>query len=207
LGKKNKAIFITSMVVMALVIGGAWMVAADAEVEDSGVDGECHPFRGMWMLRGRRFNAWSELSQEQRSELRSEIQELITNKFEEWGLEAPTPLLTEEQRSELMSEIQELRDAGATREEIRELVSSKFEEWGIELPEPLLSDEQRSELKAGIEQLREDGATPEEIREFIDGKLEEWGFEPRQYCLHPSGFMRRGRFMRRGFMPIPPEEN
>ena len=199
--KKNKAIFITSMILMALVIGGAWMVAADAGVEDSAVDGESHPFRGMWMMRGRRSNAWSELSQEQRSELRSEIQELITNKFEEWGLEAPTPLLTEEQRSELMSEIQELRDAGATREEIRELVLSKFEEWGIELPEPLLTDEQRSELKVGIEQLREDGATPEEIRAFIDGKLEEWGLEPRQYGPPRCGFMRRG------FMPTPPEEN
>ena len=183
------------------------MVAADAVVEDSNVDMKSHPFQGMWMLRGRRSNAWDVLSEEQRSELRSEINALITEKFEEWDLEPPEPILNEEQRSELMSEIHELSESGATRQEIRELVSSKFEEWGIALPEPLLSDEQRNELKAGIEQLREDGATPEEIREFIEGKFEEWGLEPRRYGPPLCGFMRRGRFMRRGFMPTPPEEH
>jgi len=205
--KRNKEIFITSMILISLAIGGAWMVAADAEVEDSNVDRESHPFQCMLMLRGRRSNAWDVLSEEQRSELRSEINALITEKFEEWDLEPPEPILTEEQRSELMSEIQELMDAGATRQEIRELVSSKFEEWGIELPEPLLSDEQRNELKAGIEQLREDGATPEEIREFIEGKFEAWGLEPRRYGPPRCGFMHRGRFMRRGFMPTHPEEH
>lgn len=160
--KRKKAIFIASMILIALAVVGAWTVAADDEVKDSTVDGESRPFRCMWMLRGWRSNAWGELSEEQRSELRTEIQELIARKFEEWGLEPPEPLLTEEQRSE---------------------------------------------LKAGIEQLRDEGATPEEIREFIDGKLEEWGLEPSRYGLPPCGFMRRGRFMRRGSMPIPPEEH
>jgi len=176
LGKRNKAVLLASVALIALVLGGVWMVAAD-EVEDIAADGEDQSCRCMWTLRGRLANAWSVLSEEQRSELASEIQALIAEKFEEWGLDPlqleDLPLgrfegrgfmskLTEEQRSELISEIQALKDAGATCEEIQELITRKFEEWGLEPP-------------------RFDG--------FPFGR-----------------YMRRGRFMCRGFMPTPTEE-
>ena len=86
--KKSKAMLIISVILMSLAIGAIWMVTAEDDVDRS-IEGEYQSLGYMWMARGLRSNSWGVLSEEQRSELASEIQNLITEKFEEWGLEPP----------------------------------------------------------------------------------------------------------------------
>jgi hypothetical protein len=74
------------------------------------------------------------LTEEQREELLSEIQALVSSKFEEWGIEPPEPLLTEEQHEQLKNLITEMREAEATPEEVKEAVKELLEEFGVELP-------------------------------------------------------------------------
>ena len=114
------------------------MAAEDAEdaEEDSACEWEGLGFPLMrgW---GRSFGTvFGSLSEDQRSELASEIRDLISSKLDERGVEPPEPILSEEQRDELRSGIEDLRESGATPEEIREYVAGKLEEWGVDLPEP-----------------------------------------------------------------------
>ena len=133
--KTRKALVLCAIAILALSIGGIYSVYAEAQDESGSTDLEgCGFFagRGWGMPFGRMMGT---LTEEQRNELVSEIQDLVSSKFEEWGIEPPEPLLSEEQRSELRAGIEELREAGATPEEIREYIAEQLEEWGVELPE------------------------------------------------------------------------
>ena len=133
--KTRKALTLCAIAVLALSIGGVYSVYAEtqddagtAELEGCGL----FAWKGWGMPFGRMMGT---LTEEQRNELASEIQDLVSSKFEDWGIEPPEPLLSEEQRSELRAGIEELREGGATSEEIRDYVAEKLEEWGVELPE------------------------------------------------------------------------
>jgi hypothetical protein len=136
LNRTRKSLLLCAVIALAVVAGGVWTVAAEDAETDSACEWEGLGFPLMrgW---GRPFGAvFGSLSEDQRSELASEIQGLISSKLEEWGVEPPEPILSEEQRDELRSGIDDLREAGATPEEIREYVAGKLEEWGVDLPEP-----------------------------------------------------------------------
>lgn len=124
-----------AVAVLALSLVGIYAVSAENEDEDTsiGTDG-----RRILTMRGGRISfkgIMGILTEEQRNELTSEIQDLVSSKFEEWGIELPEPILSEEQRSELKAGIEQLREEGATPEEIREYIDEKLEEYGVELPE------------------------------------------------------------------------
>jgi DNA-binding transcriptional MerR regulator len=214
LSKTSKAVLLCAVALLALSFVSIYIVSAENEDESASIDTEGGGFfamRGWRMPFGR---VMGNLTEEKRDELASEIQDLISSKLDEWGIEPPEPLLTEEQRSELRTGIEQLRENGATPEEIREFIAENLEEYGIELPEwpndscrfqrggrfmnrtlePVLTEEQRSELRDGIEELREAGATPEETKEFVNGKLEDWGVELPEPPENPGMFQRGGRF-------------
>jgi hypothetical protein len=133
--KTRKALIICAIAVLALSIGGIYSVYAETQDDEGTMDLEgCGFFTGMgW---GTPFGRMmGTLSEEQRNELASEIHDLVSSKFDEWGIEPPEPLLSEEQRSELHAGIEDLREADATPEEIREYIAGQLEEWGVELPE------------------------------------------------------------------------
>jgi hypothetical protein len=109
------------------------MVAADDE-EKGVVNEGWKPFLGMSMFTGGHLNARSALTEEQRNELASDIHDLISSKYEEWGIEPPEPILSDEQRSELKEYIEGLREERYTPKEIRELIAEKLKEWNIDLP-------------------------------------------------------------------------
>jgi hypothetical protein len=135
LKKISKVVLICAVAVLTASIGAIYAVHAENQDEGTPVDAEMWgvfamrgwgmPFRGMM----------GALTEEQRNELAAEIQDLVTSKFEEWGIELPEPILSDEQRSELQAGIEQLREEGATREEIREYIAEKLEEWGVEPPE------------------------------------------------------------------------
>ena len=123
------------LLVAVLAVGavGVYTVYADGEeiLPDAVGDGFSAMCRGGFRNR----KGMGLLSDEQRSELASEIQGLIESKMKGWGIERPEPLLTEEQRSEIRAGIAELRESEATNEEIQAYITGKLAEWGIELPE------------------------------------------------------------------------
>ena len=135
LNKKRNALILCTVVVLALAIGGIYSVSAENQEEGSDANGWGFfamrgwgmPFRGMMRS----------LTEEQRNELLTEIQELMESKFEEWEIEPPEPLLSESQRSELQAGIEQLKEDGATPEEIGEYIAEKLKEYGVELPERL----------------------------------------------------------------------
>lgn len=134
--RTRKSLLICAIVALAVVAGGVWTVAAEDAEEDSACEWEG---LGFPLMRGggRSFGTvFGSLSEDQRSELASEIRDLISSKLDERGVEPPEPILSEEQRDELRSGIEDLRESGATPEEIREYVAGKLEEWGVDLPEP-----------------------------------------------------------------------
>jgi hypothetical protein len=132
MNKNRKALLICTVAVLALAIGGIYSVSADNLEEGSDANGWGFfamrgwgmPFRGMI----------ESLTEEQRNELATEIQELVESKFKEWEIEPPEPLLSEDQRSDLQDGIEQLREDGATPEEIREYIDGKLKEYGVELP-------------------------------------------------------------------------
>jgi hypothetical protein len=128
-------VLLCAVAVLALSVGVIYTVSAEDQEEGTTVDSEGRGFFAMrgWGMPFR--HAIGTLTEEQRNELASEIQELISSKFEEWGIEPPEPILSDEQRSELQAGIEQLREDGATPEEIKEYVAGKLEEWGVELPE------------------------------------------------------------------------
>ena len=133
--KTRKALVICAIAILALSIGGIYSVYA--EIQD---DGGITDLEGWGFFAGRGWGMpfrrmMGTLTEEQRNELASEIQDLVSSKFEEWGIEPPEPLLSEEQRSELWAGIEELKEAGVTPEEIRVYVAEQLEEWGVKLPE------------------------------------------------------------------------
>jgi hypothetical protein len=133
--KINRKVLITcTIIVLVLSIGAIYAVNADGGEQGLEKDHEegVFPLRG-WRMRFRAFKG--SLTEEQRNELASEIEDLIALKCEEWGLELPEPLLTDDQRYELREYVNELRDGGMSPQEIREKVAEKLEEWGVELPE------------------------------------------------------------------------
>lgn len=126
-----------AVALLALSMIGIYAVSAEKEDVSTSIDSEG---RGFFAMRGWRLpfgRVMRNLTEEQRNELASEIQDLISSKLDEWGIEPPEPFLTEEQRSELKAGIEGLRKAGATMEEIREFIDGKLEELGVELPENL----------------------------------------------------------------------
>lgn len=133
--KTRKVLLLCTIAILALSIGGIYAVYAETQDEGESTDIEGWGFFAMrgWGMPFRRVVVT--LTEEQRNELVSEIQDLVTSKFEEWGIELPELLLSEEQRSELQAGIEELKEAGATQEEIREYIAEQLEKWGVELPE------------------------------------------------------------------------
>lgn len=104
---KRTTIVLTSMALIALVIGGVGIVLADAgapgvtqEPEDGVGEPLCQGLGPMGIRDGRGF--WSTLSEEQRDELVSTIEALI--------------------------------EEGAAHEEIRDTITGKLQEWGVEPP-------------------------------------------------------------------------
>lgn len=100
--------------------------------------------RGMmkWAWRkGFKRGVWSQLTEEQREEIRT----MITAKLEEWGIEVPEENmrphppwirdLTEEQRAEIKLMVEDLKDTGASIEEIKDAVDKKLAEWDIVIPD------------------------------------------------------------------------
>jgi Spy/CpxP family protein refolding chaperone len=101
--------------------------------------------------RGRpHFEFMSQLSEEQRKEIREMVQEMrdqdatreeiraaVEQKLAGWGIElpGPPPELTVEQRKALRAVVFELWQNGATRGEIRSAVAEQFENWGLQMPE------------------------------------------------------------------------
>ena len=129
LNKRSLLLLLTA--VLAIGTLGAYYVYAEGEEIIPKLEGSLIPFRFRWGA----CNMMGQLSEEQRSQLAADIQDLIATRMEEWGIERPEPLLSEEQRSELRAGIQELREAEATKEEIHEYITEKFAEWGVDLPE------------------------------------------------------------------------
>ena len=121
------------MLIAVLAVGTVGIYTVYADGEDGLLDpDECGlPVRHGWGFRDR----MGLFSEEQRSELNSEIQDLIESKMEGWGIERPEPLLTEEQKTELEALISDLKTGEATCTEIQNAVKMKMTEWGIELPE------------------------------------------------------------------------
>jgi DNA-binding transcriptional MerR regulator len=102
---------------------------------------------------------WGDLSEQQRSTLKAEIDKLrgrgasrdeirdaVDQKLQEWGIDPPERRgegpgpghmanLTEEQRDELHKMIDSMREKNASRDEIKDAVHQKLEEWGINPPE------------------------------------------------------------------------
>ena len=102
---KRTTIVLTSIALIALVVGGVGIVLADAgapSVTQETEDGVGEPLclSPMGIRDRRRF--WSTLSEEQRDELVSAIEALI--------------------------------EEGATHKEIRDTIAGKLQEWGIEPP-------------------------------------------------------------------------
>lgn len=97
-----------------------------------------------------RFEFMSELSEEQRKEIRDMIQEMrdqdatreeiraaVEQKLAEWGIELPEPPpeLTVEQRKTLRAVVFELWQNGATGQEIRSAAGRQLEDFGLPVPE------------------------------------------------------------------------
>lgn len=104
---KRTTILLTSMALIALVIGGVGIVLADVgapgvaqEPEDGVEEFICQGLGPVGIRNGRGF--WSTLS--------------------------------DEQRDELVSAIETLLEEGATHEEIQDMIAGKLQEWGIEPP-------------------------------------------------------------------------
>lgn len=97
----------------------------------------------------------AQLSEEQRQQVRSLIEELkadgatreeihvaVTEMLSEWGIEAPErprqnrrPQLSEDQRQALRELRESMKEQGKSRQEIHQAVIELFESWGIEPPE------------------------------------------------------------------------
>ena len=129
LNKRNTLLLLS----LVLVVGSIGVYYVYADGEDIMPDLEDGGFPFMHRLGFQ--NHMDLLNEEQRSQLATDIQDLIATRMEEWGIERPEPLLTEEQRSEIKAGIQELRDSGATVEEIREFFTETLTGWGVELPD------------------------------------------------------------------------
>jgi len=136
LKKISKVVLLCAVAVLAVSIGAVYAVYAENQDEGTSVDAEECGFFAMrgWGMPFR--GVMGALTEEQRNELAAEIQDLVSSKFEEWGIEPPEPILSDEQRSKLQAGIEQLKEDGATREEIREYIAEKLGEWGVELPEP-----------------------------------------------------------------------
>jgi DNA-binding transcriptional MerR regulator len=157
LNERNKALALTSvlLLMLSLVVGGVYAASADTDQDDA--PGSDPP---EYMNRWRRGPFVGCLDEEQRQELKEsvdamreegatfdEIREYVQAYLEELGIECQMPEQPDElhQRPELTDEqlealrqlrdgIQELRDSGATPGEIKEYLDQKAEELGIELP-------------------------------------------------------------------------
>lgn len=146
---KRQAILLSSVAILFLVFSGILMVTAEIGDDNSYINSGELP-------QGRRLRQGflSTLTEEQRSEIMSKIQELkeagatreeikaeINAMLEEWGIEPPEfqgpswlDDLTDEQKEIIEQKVQEMKESGATREEIRAEITAMLEEWGIEPP-------------------------------------------------------------------------
>ena len=90
--KTRRALIICAIAVLALSIGGIYSVYAETQEDELTTDLEgCGFFAGRgWGTPFRRL--MGTLTEEQRNELASEIRDLVSSKFEEWGGESrPSP--------------------------------------------------------------------------------------------------------------------
>ena len=135
LNNTSKAVLLFAVAILTLSIGGIYAVSAENQDDGTSIDPEGWGFfaKRRWGMPFR--GVMGSLTEEQRNELVSEIQDLVSSKLEEWEIELPKPILSDEQRSELQAGIEQLKEDSATREDIREFIAGKLEEWNIELPE------------------------------------------------------------------------
>lgn len=132
LNKKGKGMLLTSVLLISLAIGVYAVSAENNEGAPEDTGGRRFLAMRGWGMHFRR--GMGSLTEEQRNELSSEMHDLITSKFEEWGIEPPEPLLTEDQREQLKSLISEMREADAAPEDIRKAIEELLDEFGVELP-------------------------------------------------------------------------